>query len=188
MLKSEIRRTAMLRRAALENKDEISARIVGRLIELPEYVAAAAVLWYVDARSEVRTRLELPAALASGKQIVVPYCQSDELRLFRLESLAELVIGAYGILEPPTELRERAEKRVLPAAIDLAIVPGVAFDRSGTRLGHGFGYYDKLLAQLSPDTPRIGLAFECQLFDELPRDEHDVAMSAIVTESAVYRC
>ena len=77
MLKPELRRTAMLRRAALENKDELSARIVARLVELPEYIAAATVLWYVDARSEVRTRVALPAALDSGKQIVVPYCQAN---------------------------------------------------------------------------------------------------------------
>ena len=110
------------------------------------------------------------------------------MRLFRLESFTELVPGAYGILEPSVELRELAEKQVSPAAIDMAIVPGVAFDRSGTRLGHGAGYYDKLLAQLRADSPRIALAFECQLFDELPRDAHDVPMNAVVTESALYRC
>lgn len=187
-LKTQFRRTALDRRAAQTDKDALSAAIVQRLQQLPEYTQAATVLWYLDVRSEVRTRLALPQALASGQRMAIPYCEDNALRLFHLESLAELTTGAYGILEPASELRCRHERCVPPNEIDLAIVPGVAFDRAGTRLGHGAGYYDKLLAKLRPGVPRIALAFECQLFNELPREGHDMPMTAIITETDVYRC
>ena len=70
--------------------------------------------------------------------------------------------------------------------IDLIMVPGVAFDRRGARMGHGKGYYDKLLQHARPETPLIALAFECQLFPEIPTASHDIFMDMIITESAVY--
>jgi 5-formyltetrahydrofolate cyclo-ligase len=70
--------------------------------------------------------------------------------------------------------------------LNLVMVPGVAFDRRGARMGHGKGYYDKLLEHARPDTPLVALAFECQLFDEIPTAEHDVFMDKIITEKAIY--
>jgi 5-formyltetrahydrofolate cyclo-ligase len=70
--------------------------------------------------------------------------------------------------------------------LDLVVVPGVAFDRAGGRMGHGKGYYDKLLEHARPDTPLVALAFECQLFPEIPAEAHDVFMDKVVTEAAVY--
>src|SRR5581483_9788056 len=115
----------------------------------------------------------LPQALASGKRIVVPYCVNNELELFLLGSMEELAIGMYKILEPRPELRGLAEKRIVPADLDLVMVPGVAFDRRGARMGHGFGYYDKLLQHARRDAPLVALAFECQLFPEVPTQAHD---------------
>ena len=125
-------------------------------------------MWYVDVRDEVRTRHALPDALASGKRIVIPYCVAGELELFHLESMNELETGMYSILEPLAELREVAPKRVDVSALDLILVPGVAFDARGGRTGHGKGYYDKLLENARPETPLVSLAFECQMFDEIP--------------------
>jgi 5-formyltetrahydrofolate cyclo-ligase len=190
--KLELRRLALDRRAAVRDKDGLSRAITARLLNLPEYAAAGLVLWYVHARSEVRTLARLAELLGAGAQfgtqIAVPFCEQSELRLFRLANVHELVAGAYGILEPAAELRHLPERHVEPSAIDLAIVPGVAFDRLGTRLGYGAGYYDKLLPHLRAGVPRIALAFECQVFARLPRDAHDAPLTAIVTERAVYRC
>ena len=66
------------------------------------------------------------------------------------------------------------------------MVPGVAFDRRGARMGHGFGYYDKLLEHARPDAPLVALAFECQLFPEIPTQAHDIFMDKIITERAIY--
>ncbi len=158
-----------------------------RFLALPEYQAAGTVLFYVDIRAEVRTRPALPAALQSGKRIVIPWCNEDGgLDLFPLESLDELDIGKFGVLEPRAELRTRRAKRVAPEEVDLVMVPGVAFDRRGGRLGHGKGYFDRLLKQVRADAPLVALAFECQMVDAIPMESHDVFMDKVVTEIAVY--
>ncbi len=185
-LKNQIRRTAHDRRNAQSDKDELSRRIVGAFMALPEYAEADTVMFYIDVRSEVRTRNDLQDALASSKTIVVPWCNADgELELFRLSSMDELEIGMYRILEPRQELRSLPEKQVHVEQLDLIMVPGVAFDARGARMGHGKGYYDKLLEHARADTPLVALAFECQLFDEIPVAEHDVFMDRIITEDRV---
>lgn len=185
-LKQQIREQAHANRNAQLNKDEISQRIVASFMAQPEYAAARTVMFYVDVRSEVRTRNDLAAALQTGKRIVVPYCVDGELELFHLESMDELELGMYRILEPKVGLRTVAAKRIDVKELDLIMVPGVAFDRRGGRTGHGKGYYDKLLEHARPDTPLIALAFECQLFAEIPMQSHDMFMDKVITESAVY--
>jgi 5-formyltetrahydrofolate cyclo-ligase len=185
--KKRIREEAHARRNQQPDKDALSQQICAAFVALPEYAAARTVLYYADVRSEVRTRHSLPAALTHGKRIVVPYCVNNELELFLLESMDELAVGMYRILEPKPELRAVAAKRVGPKELDLVMVPGVAFDRRGARMGHGFGYYDKLLQHARPDAPLVALAFECQLFDEIPTAPHDIFMDKIITEKAVYQ-
>ena len=184
--KQAIREQAHANRNAQENKDELSRQIVTRFMGLPEYQQASTVLFYLDVRSEVRTRHSLEEALQSGKRIVVPYCVDGELELFHLEHMDELSVGMYKILEPKPELREVATKDIPVAEIDLIMVPGVAFDRRGGRTGHGKGYYDKLLEHARPSTPLVALAFECQMFEEIPMQSHDVFMDKVITEAAVY--
>jgi 5-formyltetrahydrofolate cyclo-ligase len=185
--KRVIREQAHANRNAQLNKDELSKTICDRFMALPDYAAAKTVLFYIDVRAEVRTRHSLPAALASGKTIIVPWCNDcGELELFRLEDMSELAIGMYKILEPKPELRTLAEKHVRPEELDLVMVPGVAFDRRGARMGHGKGYYDKLLQHARLDAPLVALAFECQLFPEIPVAPHDIFMDRILTETAAY--
>jgi len=184
--KREIRERAHANRRDQEDKDEISRQIVAAFIALPEYRAARTVMFYVDVRSEVRTRHDLAEALGHGKRIVVPYCVDGELELFHLEEMDELEIGMYKILEPRSDLRDVETKRVDPGELDLIMVPGVAFDREGGRTGHGKGYYDKLLQHARPDAPLVALAFECQIFGQIPTQSHDVYMDKVITERAIY--
>ena len=185
-LKTAIRKQAHENRRSQTEKDSVSKKIVNRFIELPEYQAAHTIMFYVDVRDEVRTRQALPAAVASGKRIIVPYCVNGELELFWLENMEELELGMYRILEPKHELRSVESKRLQPTDLDLVMVPGVAFDRTGGRTGHGKGYYDKLLQHARLDAPLIALAFECQMFESIPVESHDIYMDKIVTEDAVY--
>jgi 5-formyltetrahydrofolate cyclo-ligase len=184
--KQEIREQAHANRKAQENKDELSRMICQKFLAQREYSNAQTVMFYVDVRTEVRTRQSFAEALTHGKRIVIPFCVESELELFHLESMDELSIGMYKILEPREDLRSREDKRVEVLELDLIMVPGVAFDRSGARMGHGFGYYDKLLEHARPDCPLVALAFECQLFPEIPVGSHDIYMDKVVTESAVY--
>ncbi len=185
-LKTQIREQAHAARKDQPDKDGVSQIIIDRFMQLPEYQSAKSVMFYVDVRTEVRTRQALPAALASGKRIVIPYCVDGELELFQLESMDELELGMYRILEPKAELRGIAAKKTPVEELDLIMVPGVAFDRRGGRTGHGKGYYDKLLEHALSKTPLVALAFECQLFAEIPMQDHDIYMDKVVTEAATY--
>lgn len=184
--KQEIRTAAHANRKDQADKDGVSRVIVDKFMQLPEYAAAKTVMFYVDVRDEVRTRHALPDALKGNKRIVIPYCVDGELELFHLESMDELDVGMYKILEPKAELREVAAKRLQPEDLDLVMVPGVAFDRNGGRTGHGKGYYDKLLEHARADAPLVALAFECQMFPEIPCGSHDIYMDKVVTEKDVY--
>jgi 5-formyltetrahydrofolate cyclo-ligase len=186
-LKKRIRDQAHENRRLQENKDELSRAICETFFALPEYERAKTVMFYVDVRTEVRTRDDLAKALTHEKTIVVPWCNTEgELELFRLESMDDLALGMYRILEPRAELRGLPERQVDVASLDLVMVPGVAFTREGARMGHGKGYYDKLLEHAHPDAPLVALAFECQLFPEIPTQSHDVFMDKVITETAIY--
>ena len=125
-LKTQIRKVAFANRKNQENKEEISRSIMATFMEQPEYQSASTVMFYVDVRAEVRTRYELPAALASRKKIVVPWCNDEgELELFHLESMDELEIGMYKILEPKQDLRQLPHKQVSVQELDDIMVPGV---------------------------------------------------------------
>lgn len=184
--KRQLRTEVLARRSAQTDKDTLSRLILERLYALPAFQVAETVLFYVDVRSEVRTRQGLSQVLDSGKQLVVPYCVERELELFCLQDLKELSSGKFGILEPELELRKRRDRQVLPEELDFLVVPGVAFDRAANRLGHGHGYYDRLLSQIRTGVPKLGLAFECQLVSHVPTEAHDVPLDGVVTEKAIY--
>lgn len=189
--KAAMRRAAYDARNAQPDKEQVSEAAVARLLTLPQYQAAKTVMWYLDCRSELRTRHALPTVLAGDKRIVVPYCTVDEqgankLGLWLLESVDELIIGKWKILEPPRERWGESGKEVPPQELDLVLVPGVGFSRSGGRMGNGQGYYDRLLANVRSDCALVGLCYECQLFDDLVVSPHDVFMDQVVTELAVY--
>ena len=190
--KGKMRREAYDRRNAQENKDEVSAAAVEKFMALPEYEKAHTIMWYIDCRSETRTKPQLLAEVEKGeKKIIVPYCTEDEngenkLGLWHMESLEEMVVGKWNILEPPKELWGNPEKEVTPEELDMIMVPGVGFDRDGGRMGNGQGYYDRTMEKVRPDCFLIALCYESQLFDNILVAPHDVYMDKIVTEKEVY--
>ena len=190
--KRELRRKAYDARNAETNKDGASAAAVAALMQLPEYQVAKTALWYLDCRSELRTRQAIPGALANGQKIVIPYCTVDEsgankLGLWWLQSMDELVVGKWNILEPPKERWEEPGRIVGVDELDIVIVPGVGFSRGGGRMGNGQGYYDRLLERVRGNCPLVALCYECQLFDDLIVGPHDVFMDKVVSEKAVYQ-
>ena len=168
----------MRRRDVLDQREQRSVAICERMIALPSYVAARAIHCYLPMRSEVDTRPLIADALARGKRVVVPVVvpKASELSHAWLESLSAdaLAPGVFGTYTP------RDARPAAPGDWDLTVVPLLAFDRRGYRLGYGKGFYDRLLAA-SPATA-IGVGFAAQEIDALPDEEHDIALDWIVTE------
>jgi 5-formyltetrahydrofolate cyclo-ligase len=190
-LKNRQRRNAYAMRNGQIDKDAVSRIICDRFIAHPAYRQGQTVMWYSHCRSEVRTQLALLRELATGKRIVIPYCTKDELGhnklgLWWLEDFAELVPGMWGILEPPQQRWGELGKEITPEQLDLLMVPGVAFDRNGGRLGNGAGYYDRLLKCVRADAVLMGVCYESQLVGQVAMEVHDVAMDIVITEEALY--
>jgi 5-formyltetrahydrofolate cyclo-ligase len=176
-----IRARAVRAMLSLVEVETRSQQIVARLLELPDVRQAQTVFCYVSQGSEVGTHALVRGWLAAGKRVMVPAFDSRR-QLYRPVWLhdfdRDLAPGQLGILEPRTSVPADA-----PA--DIAIVPGVAFDAQGHRLGHGKGYYDEMLRTFTG--VKIALAFECQILPAVPAADRDVPMDVVVTETAVYR-
>jgi 5-formyltetrahydrofolate cyclo-ligase len=181
MDKSSLRAAAMRDRDALDDRERRSAAICARVVATPAYAAARAIHCYLPMRSEVDTRPLIADALARGKRVAVPIVvpKAAELAHTWLESLAAdaLTPGVFGTFNP------RDLRPATPGDWDLAIVPLLAFDRRGHRLGYGKGFYDRLLA-IDPATT-IGVGFAAQEIGALPAEMHDIALDWVVTEREV---
>ncbi|WP_158222604.1 5-formyltetrahydrofolate cyclo-ligase [Rhodopirellula sp. MGV] len=188
MDKNQLRRLARQARQSQQERDRLSEAICARLHDLEAFRQARRVLWYVGARDEVATRAAITSSLTADQSVAVPYCVGDDLRLFDLQSTDELVRGAFGIEEPAEQLRVDSDRNVTPEQVDFVIVPGLAFDLAGGRLGYGRGYYDRTLERLREGTLRVALAFECQIFDRVPMEPHDIRMDLILTERQAIDC
>ncbi|GAB6166854.1 5-formyltetrahydrofolate cyclo-ligase [Thermostilla marina] len=174
--------------ASVKDRAGRSARIVDKLVRLDCYRDARTLFVFVAMPHEVETRSLIETALREGKRVGVPFClPRRQLGVFDCRRLDELVPGEFGIDEPPTSLRASPDRRIAPEEIDLVVVPGLAFDRRGYRLGHGGGYYDRFLPSAS-DAVRAAIAFDCQIVDAVPHDERDQRVDLIVTETQVVEC
>ncbi len=171
-------------RLSREEAGEKSRRIARRLFSRPEYRKAKTVFCYISSGSEVGTGEIVAAALQEGKTVAVPLVEEDRKSLRAVpvrDPERELAPGFRGIREPA----DRESPGIDPRELDLAVVPGTAFDRSGNRLGRGGGYYDRFLPRLRPGVPKIGLAFECQVVEEIIPDPHDAPVDLVITEDRV---
>lgn len=181
--KQTLRRLALARRARLspEERTARGSALIERLLELPEIGAATSVLAFVSISTEVPTEPLLRAILASGKRLLLPFVADDgSMKAAAIASLDELEPGYRGIPEP-------ASREPVPAtAADAIVLPGVAFDERGGRLGYGGGFYDRFLSAAS-GRPLIGICFEAQLVDEVPMLEHDRRVDVVVTEGRTIR-
>jgi 5-formyltetrahydrofolate cyclo-ligase len=182
-----MRREILARRDLESDRPRRSRTIVERILNLPEYESASLLSAFVGVGSEVDTLPLIETALARGKRVAVPWVDGRVLRLFDLASVGDLAPAPFGLLEPPADLRADASREVTPAEIELFVVPGVAFDPNGGRLGHGRGYYDGLLAQARGSAPFVAAAFECQMVEQVPMTPRDVPVDAVATERALHR-
>lgn len=184
MDKKSTRELLISRRTNVAEIDQESEIIATKLLNLPEFISARTVFIYLNVRSEVKTHGIIAAAL-KDKRVAVPYPSGVTLEAYQIQSLSELEPGRFGIMEPNSYVRAMSERRVAPSEIDLAVVPGVGFDPSGYRLGYGAGFFDRFLPLLRPEALKLGLAFDCQIVERLPREEHDFRLGRVITPTAV---
>jgi 5-formyltetrahydrofolate cyclo-ligase len=183
--KSQLRAQALQARQAIPPDLLLSqSRLVEeRLVSEKEYRHARAVATYVSKEDEVQTRGLIGRMLKEGKKVVVPLVDSPSksLRFFETRGLDDLSPGRFGILEP-----RRRSAPVQLGDCDVVLVPLVAWDEEGHRIGYGKGFFDRALAARG-HTFSIGLALESQLVPKIPADRSDVRLDMIVTESRVLR-
>jgi 5-formyltetrahydrofolate cyclo-ligase len=151
-------------------------------INSAEFAVARVVALYAAINNEIDTSDLLLAALSLNKEVLYPVVAGEEL-LFRLVTTpTSLSPGAFGILEPAACCAEYS-----PSEADLVVVPGVAFDLNGRRIGYGKGYYDRALHQLEGEGRLVGFCHDFQLLDEIVEEPHDVKLDMIITEKRVVR-
>lgn len=184
MMKNDIRRKMLQVRAEISLNDvvEKSNRICERLILSPEFEEADCVLLYADFKNEVMTKNIFDECIRKKKKVFFPKCDDNTMTFYQVISIGELQDGMWGIKEPVNTNLPYSYNEMLNTLI---VVPGVAFDVRGYRIGYGKGYYDRFLNDKQLIN-KVGLCFSEQLIEELPTDIHDIKMDKIVMEELVY--
>jgi 5-formyltetrahydrofolate cyclo-ligase len=186
-MKKDIRSTILKKRNGMSLSEvlEKSKQIKLQLFHMEEFKEAKTILFYVSYDNEVYTHEMIKESLKMRKQVVVPKTDKNNRTIICSSLLTgdDLSPGAYTILEP----RQECVNKVSLESIDLIIIPGVAFDCRGNRIGHGMGYYDRLL-QKKTSAHRLGLAFEFQIVENIPSEKHDIKIEKIITEERIIIC
>lgn len=183
MDKKELRKQIITARDHLTDEEITtnSATIAEKLYQIPAFDQAEAIMYFVSFGSEVDTRPMVEETIRRGKTALAPKAVPQSRELIPSQILdweSDLVPGYYNIPEP----RAGALRPYAPEQIDLLIVPGVAFDLKGNRLGYGGGYYDRFFSLLKPGTPLVALVFDLQIVPEVPVDEWDRPVDCVITE------
>jgi 5-formyltetrahydrofolate cyclo-ligase len=185
-IKDQIRTDTVTEIDALP-KSERSARIKAiekRLFEFANFLESKIVLMYVGGKNEIPTGDILKLAYDYGKIVVLPAFDANryKMKLMKVDALEnDLRDGPRGVAEPDPDRC----KRVPIEKIDIAIIPGIAFDEKGARIGTGRGYYDRLIPKLSITTRKVALAFEEQVVPQIPMESHDKFVDIIITDRRI---
>ena len=189
MDKFAVRRDMRRRRDAMSLDDvlNLSRAVDDRLFACKDFSVCQNIMFFLSLGNEVRTDEMITRSLNDGKQVYVPRLITRERRLEVCEITdmdQEFELGSYDIREP-----SRSNSKVVsPSIIDAVIAPGLAFDRSGGRIGFGGGYFDWLFKQLPDEALRLGVAYEFQVADSIPQDSWDERVQTIFTENDTINC
>lgn len=173
--KQEIRRLVRQRKRAMTEAEiiEKSTSLASRFLGADVYRRAKTIYGYLPFNHEVRTLPILEQALRDGKQVALPKCYGDQMRFILVEDLSAVASSAFGAPEPIADFPVASDETAL------VLMPGVAFDRSGHRIGYGGGYYDRFLAA-EPSHPTIALCYDFQIFDHLETDAYDIPVTLVL--------
>lgn len=181
-MKNELRKKIIKLRNSLDSDyiKKASVCISDKLLEIPEIIKAENIMVYMDFRNEVKTDYLIEKLMSMGKNVFAPVCvhETREMIPRKVDSKTVFINSRFGVLEPSED-----SEAVSPDTIDVIIVPGVAFDRAGNRMGYGGGYYDRFIPKTNAFT--CGVRFECQIVNDVFEEEHDVRIDVVVTESNI---
>ena len=184
--KSEIRKTTRAKRDALSKKErsEKSAAIMKQLFDFANFLESRIVLFYMSNNSEVDTEPMVRKALEIEKIVALPLIdpEKQEIVPFKVDNLERDVRPRYRKIREPIPQRC---KQIPVQHINLAIIPGIAFDVRGGRIGYGTGFYDRFIPQLDITTRKVALSFECQIVLQIPMEPHDRYTDIIITEKRI---
>ncbi|MBE6063382.1 MAG: 5-formyltetrahydrofolate cyclo-ligase [Clostridium butyricum] len=167
----------------LEEKNNYDKIIMDMFFRSNYYKEANNIFIYISYDSEINTKYIIERAIKEGKNIYVPRTEFSTklMNAVRIENFDNLIECKYGILEP-----KKKEPFINPNDLDLIVVPGVAFDKNGGRIGYGAGFYDRYFKRINNDNntriKKLVLAYDFQLIDRVPIDEEDVLIDAVITE------
>jgi len=179
-MKKEIRKNilALRREIPLNLQIEKSKLIIEKVIQHPAYQNAQCVICYIDAKGEVKTGELIEHAWKHGKQVAVPKVHGNDMKFYYISSYEQLESGTFGIPEPKISCPELT---CIPEN-SVVIMPGVAFDMNGNRIGYGKGYYDRYFA-VQTNLYKIALAFSMQIVPEIISDSFDIRADYVITEN-----
>jgi len=177
-LKEEIRKKILTKREVYPDWEEDSLKVLKNLLTLSWFFDYNVFMLYYPHRKEVDTKPIINHLLNLSKIVLLPKVKGPDILPIQIHDLENLYIGYGGIKEPRGNVYE--------GKIDVVIVPAVAFDIHGYRLGYGKGYYDRFLPKIEP-VIKVGLAFDFQILDKIPHDPHDVKMDYIITPTQIYK-
>lgn len=184
--KSEIRRktSANRQRLSAEARTDKSKAIMEFLFDFANFREATTVLFYMDSGSEVATEEMIRKTLEFEKVVALPWVDEKEEKIVPLKigDLDRDVRPGYKKIQEPIP---QQCKEIPIGSIELAIIPGIAFDERGGRIGHGTGFYDRFIPDLDVTTRKVALAFECQIVSQIPMEPHDRYIDIIITEERV---
>jgi len=187
--KTALRKTIIQKREELGNlkKNEKSIAIAQRLFALDEFKKSKSVFCFLSTSFEVQTERIVRESLRLGKQVLVPLLDpgGENLQASRIPSMdIDFVVGEYGVRQPAPKFRD-----IVPFSnIDFVVVPGLAFDNLGNRIGYGGGFYDKFFKKITSDVDRVAVSYDFQLFNLVPRSDLDEPVHFLITETKALRC
>ena len=178
--KKDIRKRVLEIRNRITDEEwkEKSCSICEKVATHPFFLNADTIYCYVDYHHEVSTKAIIEEAWVLGKKVAVPKINGNDMEFYYIQTFSELSEGYRGILEPQTKNQAQDEQA-------LVILPGVAFDRVGNRLGYGKGYYDRYLNK-HKNHHTLAICFSCQLVDTIPVESHDLRPEVLITEEYIY--
>ncbi len=187
MNKSEIRQEILNRRRLISSNEQqhYSLAVNTLLTKIPAFCAAKNFMTYLSLPDEIQTDEMIAKAMQAGKQVCVPMLrkQAGLMDAVIIESLADVGIGKFGLRVP----NKGNCTTIDPVKIDIVIVPGLAFDLQGNRIGFGKGYYDRFLP-LASNAVYVGVAWPFQILSHIPVSQHDVQMHFVLTGEEIYPC